>query len=115
MERRLAGALGALALAVSACGGNVVVDNGGAGASGQGGGAGPGGGSSGNVCQQAAKFIEKCSSESTASGPPTMLRTGVTACTSQCLVNSTCGALDGTDTQAAATLEACFMTCAGTG
>ncbi len=115
MERRLLVALGWVALAASACGGNVVVDHGGAGASGQGGGVGPGGGSSGNVCEQAQKFIEKCASESTASGPPPTSCTGATACTSQCLLNSSCSALDGSDKQAGMALGSCLQACTGTG
>jgi hypothetical protein len=102
-------ALGWVALAASGCGGNVVVDHGGAGGSGQGGGNVGGG----NVCAQAEKFVEKCASESTASGPPMMPCTGAVECESGCLVHSTCGALDGSDPTAAAALAQCFAACAG--
>jgi hypothetical protein len=113
MARSLVAALGSAALFLSSgCGGNVVVDHGGAGASGQGG-SGPGGGSSGNVCEQAEKFIEKCASESTASGTPPTTCSGAVECQSECLVHSTCGALDGSDHAAAATLAQCFAACSG--
>jgi hypothetical protein len=111
MSRRFL-ALGLVWLALSGCGGNVVVDHGGAGASGQGGN-GAGGGSGGNVCQQAAKFVEKCSTISTGTGPPTQDCTGAVECTANCIVHSSCGALDGTDQAAALQLGSCLAACTG--
>lgn len=97
-------ALGLVALAVSGCGGNVVVDQGGAGASGQGGSTG------GGACKQAQDFINKCGGQMMI---PQTGCTGAVECQAECVVNTTCGALDGTDPQAAAALGTCLVNCAG--
>jgi hypothetical protein len=103
-------ALGLVWLSASGCGGNVVVDHGGAGGSGQG---GAGGGSSGNVCVQAQKFIAKCASASVTTGSGTVDCTGALECQAQCVLHATCGAFDGMDPAASMALASCLTACSG--
>ncbi|HVY49733.1 MAG TPA: hypothetical protein VHB21_27755 [Minicystis sp.] len=101
--------MGSLLFAAPACGGKVVVDHGGPG-SGSGGSTGasvPGA----DVCHKAVEFIDACAH--TTAGT-TMIKecTGQVACEAECILQSTCGAFDGTDPQAGAKLSACAAACA---
>ena len=105
--------LGLMSFVVSAFGGNVVVDNGGAGGSGQGGSGAGNGGSGGNVCTKAAKFVQSCAGSSTGSTIPPGGCTGATECASQCILNSSCAVIEGSDPAGAAVLAQCIMACTG--
>jgi hypothetical protein len=111
MARRWA-ILGWMLLVVSACGGNVVVDHGGAGGAGAGGsGSGNGSQGGGDVCEKAVRFVEKCANAATGGGAPTGACTGAVECQSNCINATTCGALTGSDPASAAQFDSCLMAC----